>query len=296
MKIVLKEEQLQYIVEELESESEDQIITIRNSNLLEFYKDVKNKTRNKRIDLGSIKVHLDAKGESFIIYRISSESNPVMIVIPYSEEIDKGSCPSCEKIKSLNPKAKLIKSGTFGKNRKFEVYAIPQVKVGVKKYSRQAVDMLKSARAEDFKSQVYDDHCPNATYPSIKDRRRCGGALTVGYGTLVANYPELAIYKKGTKKHLSKSTAEQYIRKHLDNKVVPKIKELIWAPLNQNEFDALCVLLYNIGAPGVNLTAAINSGNPKEIKKWWSAYKYDNGEIMGGLVKRRAEELLLFFK
>jgi GH24 family phage-related lysozyme (muramidase) len=296
MKILLNESQFLRIVEDLE-ESPGNFIIIKNSNLLSFYKDVKKKTYGQKIDLTTIEVVLNDKGESYIKYKLSSKSKSVVILIPYSEEIDNGKCPSCDNVRKLNPNNTVVKDGKFGKKRLYQVIAIPakakKKKKGpiAKNYSWNTLNLLKSRKTEDFRTQVYDDKCPDA-----EAGKRCGGKLTIGYGTLVSEHPELAKYAKGSKYHLSKERAEVYLKQHLDKNVVPIIKEKITTPLTQNEFDALSIFLYNMGDIGENLQKSINDEDEENIKKYWKQYIYWDGNPSSGLMKRRAEELSLFFK
>jgi len=296
MKILLKESQFLRIVEDLEG-SIGNFITIKNNDLFSFYKDVKKKTYGQKIDLTSIEVVIDGKGESYIKYKLSPNSKPVVILIPYSEETDNGKCPSCEKVRNLNPTNTVVKNGKFGKKRVYQVIAIPTEPKKKKKgpiannYSLRAFNLLKSRKAEDFRSQVYDDKCPDA-----KPGKRCGGRLTIGYGTLISEHPELAKYAKGSKYHLSKERAEVYLKQHLDKNVVPVIKSKITTPLTQNEFDALSILLYNMGDIGENLQKSINDEDDENIKKYWKQYIHWDGVPSPGLMKRRAEEISLFFK
>lgn len=270
---------------------------------IEFFKIVKTKTKGKKIDLSSIVVSMSDVGSCSMTYRVSSSSKPVMILIPFSEESDMGKCPACNKVRQLNPNIQIVKVngkdfGTFGRNRRFQILAVPtkkKLKKVATNFSKKAVDILKSAKAESFRDQIYDDKCPNQPYPSVIDKRTCGGNLTIGYGTLVAGKPELKKYKKGSKYRLSKDKAAKYVVKHLNEKVLPEIKEKISVPLNQNEFDALTILLYNVGSIGNDLTSSINNENPGQIRKNWSRYSYQDNTFLPGLLKRRKEELKLFF-
>lgn len=283
-------------------------IVIKSSSPMSFYKDVKNGTAGLRIDLNSITITMSDTGESVLNFKISPTSEPVIIIIPFSEETDGGSCPSCEKVRKSNPNAKVVKIkgldyGTFGKNRKFQVFAIPhkertsdvkRIEKATKKYSSQAINEIKNS--EDFRSQIYDDKCPNAPYPSVTNPKRCGGTLTVGYGSTIPRFPELKKYVKGSKNHMTKQEGEQYIIKFFDENCVPIISETIKIPLNQNQYDALTLFVYNVNEIGDNLAKAINSRNKKEIKNWWEKYVYSGGKYMPGLLNRRRKELDMFFK
>jgi GH24 family phage-related lysozyme (muramidase) len=51
-----------------------------------------------------------------------------------------------------------------------------------------------------------------------------------------------------------------------------------------------------MGDIGENLQKSINDEDDENIKKYWKQYIYWNGDPSPGLMKRRAEELSLFFK
>lgn len=310
MEFILSNYQLQKLVELFTKsdkgillEQTEEIIT--NKNLLQFYKDVLAKTKNKLIDLKSIEVQINEKGESYFKYKTSKNGTPIRAIhVAMSEESDNGTCPACDRVRELNPKHKIVgvgpnknyAMGNFGKNRLYQVIVIPGKRKGATTYSNNAVRFIEDDKTEGFRSQVYDDKCPDAEYPSIKNTKKCGGELTIGYGTLVKNYPELKKYKKGTNLHLSQDEAEIYLIKDLNTKVKPKIEDQITVPLTQNQYDAITIFVYNLGSLGPGLENAINSEDEDQIRKWWSKYIYADNVKMRGLVKRRAKELELFFK
>lgn len=77
------------------------------------------------------------------------------------------------------------------------------------------------------------------------------------------------------------------------------IKNYVKVELNQNQFDALCSLSFNVGT-GVfinsGLIKALNAGNysqvPSELLKWCKA----GGKVNQGLLNRRKSEATLFAK
>jgi lysozyme len=71
----------------------------------------------------------------------------------------------------------------------------------------------------------------------------------------------------------------------------------ILVPLNQNQYDALVSLAFNIGKDAFRkstLARKLNAGDyvgaAREFPKW----KYQNGKMLGGLVRRRKAERELF--
>jgi lysozyme len=75
------------------------------------------------------------------------------------------------------------------------------------------------------------------------------------------------------------------------------VNRTILVPLNQNQYDALVSLAFNIGAPAFRkstlarrLNAGDYSGAAAEFRRW----KYQAGKELGGLVARRKDERDLF--
>ena len=72
---------------------------------------------------------------------------------------------------------------------------------------------------------------------------------------------------------------------------------LVKVPLNQNQFDALVSLCYNIGRGNLSKSSVIRlvnkgdfDGAAKQFAKWNKA----GGKVLNGLTRRRAAEMLLF--
>ena len=77
------------------------------------------------------------------------------------------------------------------------------------------------------------------------------------------------------------------------------INRAVKVPLNQNQFDALCSMVFNIGTGAFQkstLLKILNAGDydgvPKQIVKWVRA----GGKILPGLVSRRKNEIMLWQK
>lgn len=145
----------------------------------------------------------------------------------------------------------------------------------VNNVSAQGVDLIKKYEKFDDKEYIDD-----------------AGKLSIGYGTRLKYHPELK------NKKINDEVATAYLKKVLDSEVVPSIKRNIKIPLNQNQLNAVASLIYNIGSSkfaNSKLLKAINSKNINEIIKNWQEFRLGDGEILDGLVKRRAEEIKLFF-
>ena len=79
--------------------------------------------------------------------------------------------------------------------------------------------------------------------------------------------------------------------------VVDLVNKIVKVPLTQNQFDALCDLIYNIGSGAFSKSTLLKKLNVKdyagaasEFVKWNMA----GGKVLPGLTKRREEEKKLF--
>ena len=150
------------------------------------------------------------------------------------------------------------------------------VNESISNFSDSIVDYIASK--ESFKPKPYKDS---------------GGLLTIGYGTRLKYYPELL-----KKKEISRNEAKQYLKKHINSNVISAITNYVKVPLDQNKFDALVSLIYNIGRKNFinsELLNKINSLDDYGIKREWLKWNKDRkGNVLNGLNIRRQEELDLF--
>ena len=75
------------------------------------------------------------------------------------------------------------------------------------------------------------------------------------------------------------------------------INDFVEVPLEQNQFDALCSWVYNLGPTNLKNSTMLKVLNeekysdvPQEIKRWNKA----GGEVLDGLIKRREAEAKMF--
>lgn len=115
------------------------------------------------------------------------------------------------------------------------------------------------------------------------------GDLTIGYGHRHDVQPD---------EHITEEQADQFLQEDLAV-VYRVIEHDIKVPLSQNQFDALCSLIFNIGGAHFNrstLLAKLNLkdyvGAAKEFKRW----DYVDGQIVVGLKDRRDAEYQLFMR
>lgn len=184
-----------------------------------------------------------------------------------------------QKFKIRPPIPQEFPSDYLGKGGGFERQRAPNVRTSIKRinsFSNNAVNVIK--KYELFKEKEYI--CP-------------AGYLTIGYGTIVKKNPEL----KGKK--ISEGTATRYLTNFIKDEIVPTLNRKVRVPLTQNQFDALTVLLYNIGPTAFSeskLLKMINSQNKNGIIKEWKEFQMSDGKVSQGLIRRRKEELELFFR
>lgn len=121
-----------------------------------------------------------------------------------------------------------------------------------------------------------------------------GGVWTIGIGTTV--YPFGVKVKKGDKLESRQQAIE--LMMHDLKMFEVAVAKLIDVPLDQNEFDALVLLAYNIGTKAFadsTLRKKINLNAPvEEIEKAWMLWVYDNGKVINGLINRRKSEFHLY--
>ncbi len=118
------------------------------------------------------------------------------------------------------------------------------------------------------------------------------GVWTIGFGTI--KYPNGVRVKKGDTCTLDQ--AKEYMRHDLiefEHTVNSSVK----VPLNQNQFDALVSLAYNIGSNAFKsstLVKKLNAGDYQGAADQFNVWVNAGGKRMQGLANRRDKEKLLF--
>lgn len=123
-------------------------------------------------------------------------------------------------------------------------------------------------------------------YPDSK------GLPTIGIGT--TRYPDGTKVKLGDT--CTKAQAYEWFRFDIA-RFEAFVNRVIKVPLNQNQFDALVSLVYNIGE--TNFTAGsvddkLNANQIEAALQTWLKYVYSGGRKIDGLVNRRNAEVKLF--
>lgn len=119
-----------------------------------------------------------------------------------------------------------------------------------------------------------------------------GGIYTVGIGTI--KYPDGKPVKKGDV--ITKEQAISYMKHDLE-KFEGVVNTSVLVKLNQQQFDALVSLTYNIGSSAFKnstLLKMLNSGQYKVAADQFLRWNKVNGKEVKGLTNRRVQERLLF--
>ena len=120
------------------------------------------------------------------------------------------------------------------------------------------------------------------------------GVWTIGFGTTI--YPNGIKVKKGDT--CTEAQAKSYMAHDL-KKFEQAVNGAVNIPLNQNQFDALVSLAYNIGTGAFNkstLVKKLNAGDIRGAADQFDVWINAGGKRMQGLVKRRAKEKEVFLR
>ena len=123
------------------------------------------------------------------------------------------------------------------------------------------------------------------------------GIPTIGIGTII--YPDGTPVKMGDK--CSIAQANEWARYEAGKKAAALNKMLEGTRPTQNQFDALLLLMYNIGEAGLRNSTLLrrirsNTGDIRQAWMMWNKARV-NGELkeIKGLTNRRAKEADLYF-
>ena len=177
----------------------------------------------------------------------------------------------------------------FSNFRKLAGGSLSQVQVDqinhlVAGFQQQAKSVSTSGMAlicsfEGIKLKAYDDGV---------------GVWTIGFGTTI--YPNGIKVKKGDT--CTEAQAKAYMAHDL-KKIESAVNSAVTVSINQNQFDALVSLAYNIGTSGFKnstLVEKLNAGDIRGAAAQFDVWNKGGGKVMQGLVNRRAVERKLFEK
>lgn len=117
---------------------------------------------------------------------------------------------------------------------------------------------------------------------------------TIGWGTTV--YPSGIKVKKGDTCTVDQAKA---YKSHDLNRFQKCVNDSVTVPLNQNQFDALVSLTYNIGEAAFKsstLLKKLNAADYNGAADQFLVWNKSKGKVLNGLVNRRAAERTLFLK
>lgn len=113
-----------------------------------------------------------------------------------------------------------------------------------------------------------------------------GGVWTIGYGHTGGVRPNQMI---------TEDTAVTLLKHDMDYAVNVVNQHAL--PCTQGQFDALCDFVFNVGAVQFlhsTLLRLHKAGEYEKAAAEFPKWKYDNGKVIAGLVKRRAAERALY--
>ena len=120
-----------------------------------------------------------------------------------------------------------------------------------------------------------------------------GLPITIGYGS--------TMYKSGKKIQLGDTITQEQAIDLLHWEVENKTSVLrgMNLKLNQNQFDAVTSLIYNIGVGNFNKSTLLKrlkvNPNDPDIRNQFGRWIYNDGKIMQDLIRRRKLEADLYF-
>lgn len=121
-----------------------------------------------------------------------------------------------------------------------------------------------------------------------------GGFFSIGYGHQIQPYENYLLNS-----HLSETQARDIFTNDLKARE-QAVNNLVSITLQQNQFDALVSLVYNIGIgnfAGSSVLKSINTGAGQDtIKTDWKKWNKSQGSILDVLVNRRERELAMYFQ
>lgn len=156
------------------------------------------------------------------------------------------------------------------------------------KMSEKGAALLREI--EEFRSMPYDDQ-------SGKEIKAWTKGATIGYGHLIGR-AEWGAYMDG----ITESAARSLFWRDL-SPFAGAVAGSIARALEQNEFDALVMLAFNIGRSAFRRSSVaklINDPDAKtrfnSLEAAWKAWNRSQGKVMRGLVNRRQCEWNIYSK
>jgi lysozyme len=121
-----------------------------------------------------------------------------------------------------------------------------------------------------------------------------GGVWTIGIGTI--QYPNGVKVKKGDT--ITNKQMYDYFKFEIQAKI-ERVIVLTRDDISQDQFDALVDFSYNVGTVALQKSTLLKTLNNKltdlQIVDNFFSWRFDNGKEVGGLLRRRMSEVLLYF-
>jgi len=156
------------------------------------------------------------------------------------------------------------------------------------KLSSKAIDLLKGI--EKLATKPYDDQTALDITEWVK-------GATIGYGHLISK-SEWTKYKDG----ISEKEAIELFQSDIAP-FVKAVKSSVKSNIKQTEFDALIILIFNIGVTAFKHSSVLKLiNNPsakttyKNLESAWKAWNKSNKKINKGLINRRNAEWNIYTK
>lgn len=155
-------------------------------------------------------------------------------------------------------------------------------------FSQKGIMLLKTI--EELAIAPYDDQTGKEITIWVE-------GATIGYGHLISK-SEWSKYKNG----LTETEAITLLKVDL-SPFIKTIKNKVKASVSQNEFDALVILVFNIGQTGFSRSSVLKMVNdPSAITPYttlenaWKAWDKSQGKVNRGLKNRRQAEWNIYSK
>ena len=163
------------------------------------------------------------------------------------------------------------------------------------RFSNNGIAILKQLEGAVIcggKHVIYDDQTGEPVPPNLPLPR----GATIGYGHLIQTGED---FFHG----IDEARATELLRADIAT-AERAVQKNITVPLTQNQYDALVIFAYNIGAANFaksTVVKYINNPNHRSathptLESAWRAWNKSNGRVMTGLNKRRSQEWILFNK
>jgi lysozyme len=121
------------------------------------------------------------------------------------------------------------------------------------------------------------------------------GLPTIGYGTLIDTAEEQYL-KEAV---ISRSEAEELLIREMAGMERTLNLLLTNIPVNQNQYDALCSFVYNLGTGSLRTSTLLKkmkvNPNDPTIRNEFLKWVYAGGKKLKGLIDRRSREADLYF-